>query len=66
MEKLFIEARRQGYSTSQVGETLTVKDLIRILNRYEDETPVYISNDGGYTYGAITEDEILEDIEDEN
>lgn len=64
--KLLIEAQRQGYATDQVGRTLTVAELISELECYDDDTPVYISNDNGYTYGAIRYDDIrVEENEDE-
>ena len=48
-----IEAHRTGYSPDQCGYTITAGDLIDILSQYDEETPIYISNDNGYTYGAI-------------
>lgn len=53
MEKLIIEARRNGYATDQCGDTLTVGELIEILQEYDKETPVYLSHDKGYTFGSI-------------
>lgn len=55
MEKLFIEGRRNGYDTEQCGKTMTVADLIAYLDQFEDDVPVYLINDNGYTYGSITE-----------
>ena len=63
--KLLLEAERTGYSTYQVGKTMTVRDLISYLENYDDSTPVYISNDNGYTYGAIREYDFREVEEDE-
>lgn len=67
MNKLFINGKRNGYSTEQCGRTLTAGELIEILQDLDENTPIYIKNDGGYTYGSITEDDIEEgDDEEEN
>lgn len=55
---LFIEGKRNGYGTDQCGRTLTVGELIEILQNYDEDTPIYLRNDGGYTYGSITEHDI--------
>ena len=55
MSKLFIEGRRNGYSTEQCGNTMTVRELIEYLEQLEDDTEVYLNNDNGYTFGSITE-----------
>lgn len=69
-EYITIEAKREGYSVDQVGYTLTVGDLINYLNQWDEDTPIYISNDNGYTFGAITTSRIdsdyLEEDEEEN
>ena len=66
MNVLTIEAHRDGYSVDQVYETITVGDLIYFLEDYPDDTPVYISNDRGYTYGGISEDDLsLKYVEEE-
>ena len=71
--KLIIDARREGYGTDQIRKTMTVGDLIDMLDQYDEDTPVYIGNDtksyGWYTYGGITEDcfnEIEENKEGED
>ena len=65
--KLFIEGKRNGYGTDQCGRTLTVGELIDMLSEYDEETPVYLRNDNGYTYGSITEWDIhtSEELEEE-
>ena len=66
MKALIIEAHRDGYSVDQVYETMTVGDLIYELENYPEDTPVYISNDRGYTYGGISEDDLsLKYVEEE-
>lgn len=67
MDYIKIEARRNGYAPTQCGKTMTVGDLIALLEGYDEETPVYISNDEGYTYGNIRAWDIsCEYIEDED
>ena len=63
MEKqvIKIEARREGYAIDQVNRTMTVRELIDYLEQYEDDTPVYLSHDNGYTYGGIREYDITDD-----
>ena len=53
MEYIKIEATRKGYSPDQCGKTMTVGELIDILNEYDEDTPIYLSHDEGYTYGNI-------------
>ena len=55
---LFISGKRNGYSPEQCGRTLTVGELINILEDYDEDTLIYLSNDNGYTYGSITESDI--------
>lgn len=55
MEALFIEGRRNGYDPEQCGRTMTVGELIAYLEQFDEDTPVYLKNDNGYTYGSITE-----------
>ena len=58
MNALFIEGNRNGYGIDQCGRTLTVGELIELLSDYDEDTPVYLRNDNGYTYGSITERDI--------
>ena len=45
---------------------MTVAELRDFLEDYDDETPVYLSFDNGYTYGGITESNFeLEESYDE-
>lgn len=55
MKVLFLESRRNGYSIDQCGETFTVSELIDFLSEFDDDTPIYLSNDRGYTFGNIDE-----------
>lgn len=51
---------RNGYATSQCGGSLTVKELIEILDQYQDDELVFFRNDNGYTYGSIYEENITD------
>lgn len=53
MTALFIEGRRNGYEPDQCGRTMTVGDLIEYLSQFDENRPVYLKNDGGYTFGNI-------------
>ena len=55
---LSISARREGYAVDQISNTMTVGELIRLLEDYDEDMEVYISNDNGYTYGGIIEGRI--------
>lgn len=59
--KVFINANRNGYAPDQVRHTMTVAELIAILEELPGDAPVYLKHDGGYTYGGIT----VADIEDD-
>lgn len=61
MDKLIIIANKDSYSTDDIYNTMTVGDLKSFLNDMEDDTPIYLSFDGGYTYGALRDDRM--DIE---
>lgn len=67
MKALFIDGKRNGYGIDQCGRTLTVRELIALLEEYDDDRPVYLRNDNGYTYGSVTERDITpaEEFEDE-
>ena len=69
-KNLIIAAERAGYSTDQIGRTMTVGELIEELSQYDEDTKVYIGNDkwsngSYYTYGGITW-ESFEELEEED
>lgn len=64
MAKLFIQGRRDGYSPDQCGKTMTVSELIALLEDYDEDAKVYLSNDNGYTYGRISRNS-FEEVEGE-
>ena len=45
MRVLYIEGRRNGYGPDQCGRTMTVAELIDYLSQFDEELPVYLSND---------------------
>lgn len=59
-EKLIIHATREAYSMKEL-KTMTISELIAHLTYListegvDEETPVYLSFDSGYTYGGIRE-----------
>jgi hypothetical protein len=63
---IMINAKRNGYSPKQTGKTLTVEELIEILEGFDPKEEIYIKNDNGYTYGSITQWDIDELYEEED
>lgn len=59
---LFINGERSGYAPKQCCETFTLNQLIEkleeIKENYGGDIPIYLYNDGGYTYGHINENTI--------
>ena len=53
MKALIMEAERTGYAIDQIHETMTVGELIAFLSDFDEDTPIYTSQDDGYTYGGI-------------
>ena len=51
--KLYINANRTGYSPCQIQHTMTVGELIAALEEFDEDTPVFLKHDSGYTYGGI-------------
>lgn len=69
MERLMFNTKREGYGIDQIRRTMTVGELIDFLSQYDEETPVYMSFDGGYTYGGFIEsrfEESYDEDEDED
>ena len=59
---VMIEGRRDDYSAGDlIDNTMTVGELISLLEEYNSDTPVMINNDNGYTYGAIRSHTIEEE-----
>lgn len=64
MARVIIAADREGYDIDQVRKTMTVGELVKLLQDYDEDAPVYLSHDNGYTYGGITEEKIKEVFDD--
>lgn len=54
MKVLLLEASRDAYSPENL-RTMTVGELIKFLEDFDEGMPVVLSHDSGYTYGGITE-----------
>ena len=66
MDKLILNTMREDYAIDQIKRTMAVAELRNFLEGYDDETPVYLSFDNGYTYGGIIESNFeLEENHDE-
>ena len=66
MERLIYHTSRDRYSVGQIRSTMTVGELISILENYDKDTPIYLSFDKGYTYGGINERCFEEFYEEDN
>lgn len=44
---------------------MTVADLMAYLEQFDEDTPVYLKNDNGYTYGSIDDYSFEEQDDDE-
>lgn len=64
---LIFNALRTGYGTDQVERTMTAGELAAFLENFDEDTPVYLSYDSGYTYGGFTEEQFqeCEEVDDE-
>lgn len=64
MTNLILNVNREGYAVDQIDRTMTVGELISMLERYDEYTPVYFGNDkrgdDWYTFGGIREYEFYE------
>lgn len=63
---VLIRANRDAYFLSQVNDTMTVGELIEVLENYDEDDRVYLCHDNGYTYGGLQYDSFIEygEIED--
>lgn len=53
-ECIFINGNRDCYHPEQMDHgTLTVGELIRSLQGFDEDAEVWLRNDGGYTYGSL-------------
>ena len=52
---LVFEASRDGYGIDQIADrAMTVGELKRLLEDYDDDNLIVMSHDRGYTYGSIS------------
>lgn len=65
MKNLTYFTFREGYGIDQIKKTMTVGELIDFLSEYDEDTPVYLSFDNGYTYGGISENRFEADYEED-
>ena len=57
---VLLKTNRSGYTPKQVEDgTITVRELIDILENCNKNDKVFFSNDNGFTYGYINEDTIV-------
>ena len=63
---ILINGKRNGYAPEQCGETLTVNELIEVLEEFNKNDKVYLCS--GYTYGSITRDDVndSDDVHDDD
>ena len=59
-----IETSRDAYSPDEVS-SMTVAELISVLEQYNDDTEVILSFDNGYTFGGISEYDISDEVYEE-
>ena len=56
MKRIVINARREAYGIDDIRNTMTVGDLVHyLMENFDEDQPIYLSHDNGYTYGGITE-----------
>ena len=48
-----LETTRDCYGLDDIGNTLTIGELIERLSEFDSNMKVAFSNDNGYTYGSI-------------
>lgn len=65
MRALIMEAERTGYAVDQIRNTMTVGELIAFLSDFNEDMPIYTSQDNGYTYGGIRYDSFRDEETDE-
>lgn len=66
MKALIMEANRTGYAPDQIYSTMTVGELIAFLSDFDEDMPIYTSQDNGYTYGGIEYENFREEETDED
>ena len=60
-QRVIISTRKDGYSLRQIRNTMNVGELKALLEEFNDDSPIYLSFDDGYTYGGLSRHDIEED-----
>jgi len=55
-KRLVFCTERDCYGVEDIHKTMTVGELRKYLEQFDDDTQLYVSHDKGYTYGAVLED----------
>ena len=58
MELLVFKTYVDSYSITGVRHTMTVAELKSILEKYNDDLPIYLSFDYGNAYGGLLSEDI--------
>lgn len=67
MERVIIEAfGGEGYSFSQIQSTMTVGELIQLLQEYDEDAKIYLSYDNRYTVSGLNSSMIGSEKADED
>ena len=62
---ILFHTTRTDYSAKEAGKfTLTIGELIKELNMFDEDEKIVFCNDNGYTYGQIDEN-LLVEVDDE-
>ena len=62
---LIMNTTRSGYNPSQCYSTMTVGELIEVLQQYDPDTKIYTGHDRKYTFGEIRESQFEEYYEED-
>ena len=52
---------REGYDPEQIRDTMSVGELIKCLEQFDEDDKIYVAHDGGYTFGGITKRQFEEE-----
>lgn len=66
MERVIIEPVNEGYSFNQIDNTMTVGELIELLQEFDENAKIYFSFDNRYTVGSLRSSMIEVEEAEEN
>lgn len=66
MSRLIIHTNRDGYNYEQCGPTMTVQELMELLEEFDPDSKIYLNFDNGYTFGSLTRYRIEEEFDEDN